>query len=273
MTGRNFSSTLLILQGLSKYFEGLKAVEDVYMEVKECSITSLIGPNGAGKTTIFNLISGLLEPTSGMIFYRKNLITGLPPTLIARMGIGRTFQEPRVFEHLYVLENILVGFQNQKGERIHHALLRTKKALQQEKTNRERAMEILEFVGLSDRSDDLAKNLSHGQQRFLSIGRVLASDPDLLLMDEPTVGLDREEIHRLIDLLTRLVKSEKKTLLLIEHNMDVVMNISDEIHLLVEGKRIIHGKPEDIKGNPRLIEAFLGVPFSGDLKKGEIPCS
>ena len=264
MIEENPSPTLLTLQGLTKFFGGLRAVEDVYMEVRECSITSLIGPNGAGKTTIFNLISGLLQPTSGVVFYRNKVMNGLSPTLIARSGIGRTFQEPRVFDHLSVLENILVGFQNQKGEKVHHALLKTKGALQQEKANRERSKEILEFVGLSDRSSDLAKNLSHGQQRFLSFARVLASDPDLLLMDEPTVGLHREEIHRLIELLTRLVKNQKRTILLIEHNMDVVMNISDEIHLLVEGKRIVHGRPEDIKGNPRLVEAFLGVPFSGN---------
>jgi ABC-type branched-subunit amino acid transport system ATPase component len=264
MTEENLSPALLTLQGLTKSFGGLRAVEDVYIEVRECSITSLIGPNGAGKTTIFNLISGLLQPTSGMIFYRNKLMNGLSPTLIARSGIGRTFQEPRVFDHLSVLENILVGFQNQKGEKVHHALLKTKGALQQENANRERSREILQFVGLSDRSGDLAKNLSHGQQRFLSFGRVLASNPNLLLMDEPTVGLHREEIHRLIELLTRLVKDQKRTILLIEHNMDVVMNISDEIHLLVEGKRIVHGRPEDIKGNPRLVEAFLGVPFSGN---------
>jgi ABC-type branched-subunit amino acid transport system ATPase component len=273
MTAEGHSAPILAIHGLTKHFGGLKAVEDVYLEVAECSITSLIGPNGAGKTTVFNLISGLLQPTSGRISYRRKLITGLSPTQIARAGIGRTFQEPRAFGRLSVLENILIGFQNQKGERVHGALLRTRRSLQQEAENRQRAVQLLEFVGLSERSTDLAHNLSHGQQRFLSIGRVLASDPDLLLMDEPTVGLHREEIRRLIDLLVHLVQSQKRTILLIEHNMDVVMSISDEIHVLVEGKRIIHGQPEDIKGNPKLIEAFLGTTISRNLQTGAVQCS
>ncbi|MDI6762327.1 MAG: ABC transporter ATP-binding protein [Thermodesulfobacteriota bacterium] len=265
--------SVLVIQGLTKYFGGLKAVDNVYMEAAECSITSLIGPNGAGKTTIFNLITGLLQPTSGKIYYKNQSILALPPTTIARIGIGRTFQEPRVFNRLSVLENILIGFPSQKGERVHHALLRTKAAFEEEKKNKEKAIEILEFVGLADRGSDLAQDLSHGQQRFLSVARVLASNPDLLLMDEPTVGLHREEIVRLIDLMIRLVKSQRRTILLVEHNMDVVMNISDEIHLLVEGHGIAHGKPEDIKANPKLVEAFLGTSLSGNRKKGEVLCT
>jgi ABC-type branched-subunit amino acid transport system ATPase component len=268
-----YFSHILEIQGLTKFFGGLKAVDNVYIEVQECSITSLIGPNGAGKTTIFNLISGLNQPTSGNIFYRGRPITGLSPTFIAGQGIGRTFQEPRVFNGISVLENIMVGFPNQRGEKIHHALLRTRKTVEEEKQNRERAMEILDFVGLRHRSNDLAQNLSHGQQRFLSIGRILANDSDLLLLDEPTVGLHREEIQRLIDLFLKLVKNQKRTILLIEHNMDVVMNISHEIFLLVEGHEIAHGSPEVIKGNEKLLEAFLGATLSESLRKGESVCN
>ncbi len=273
MTAEGPSAPILSVAGLTKTFGGLRAVDDVDLEVAECSITSLIGPNGAGKTTVFNLISGLLRPTSGEVSYRKRRITGLSPTQIARAGIGRTFQEPRAFGRLSVLENILLGFQNQKGERVHHALLRTRGSLQQERENREKAMQILEFVGLLERSTELAQNLSHGQQRFLSIGRVLAGDPDLLLLDEPTVGLHREEIRRLIDLLTDLVQNRKRTALLIEHNMDVVMNISAEIHVLVEGKRFVHGRPDEIKENPKIVEAFLGTTVSRNLETGRVQCS
>jgi ABC-type branched-subunit amino acid transport system ATPase component len=268
-----FSDPILRIAGLTKAFGGMKAVDDVHLDVAGPSITSLIGPNGAGKTAVFNLISGLLQPTSGEVSYRKRLITGLPPTQIARAGIGRTFQEPRAFGRLSVLENILLGFQNQKGERVHHALLKTRGSVKQERENREKAMELVEFVGLSGRSKDLAQSLSHGQQRFLSIGRVLASGPDLLLLDEPTVGLHREEISRLIDLLVDLVENQKRTVLLIEHNMDVVMNISKEIHVLVEGKKFVHGTPDEIKENPRIVEAFLGTTIPRNLQTGGAQCS
>jgi ABC-type branched-subunit amino acid transport system ATPase component len=273
MTAPALSDPILHITGLTKAFGGLKAVDDVHLDVAACSITSLIGPNGAGKTTVFNLITGLLQPTSGEVLYRGRKITGWPPTQVARAGIGRTFQEPRAFGRLSVLENILLGFQKQKGERVHHALLRTRSSLKQETENREKAMQTLQFVGLAERSTDLAQNLSHGQQRFLSIGRVLASDPDLLLLDEPTVGLHREEVNRLIDLLADLVHTQKRTVLLIEHNMDVVMTISTEIHVLVEGKRFVHGRPDEIKENPRIIEAFLGTTVSKALQTGGAPCN
>ena len=273
MTAQALSDPILHITGLTKAFGGLKAVDDVHLDVAACSITSLIGPNGAGKTTVFNLITGLLQPTSGEVLYRGRKITGLPPTRVARAGIGRTFQEPRAFGRLSVLDNVLLGFQNQKGERVYHALLRTRGSLKQEKENLEKAMQTLQFVGLAERSTDLAQNLSHGQQRFLSIGRVLASDPDLLLLDEPTVGLHREEVNRLIDLLADLVHTQKRTVLLIEHNMDVVMTISQEIHVLVEGKRFVHGRPDEIKENPRIIEAFLGTTVSRDVQTGGAPCN
>ena len=263
---------ILEVRGLSKYFGGLKAVDDFHLEVQVGSITSLIGPNGAGKTTVFNLITGLVQPTSGEILYRNRPIKGLNPTRIARIGIGRTFQEPRAFSRISVLENIMVGFPNQKGERIQHAMLGTRKAAEQEKKNREKAVEILEFVGLADRSGDLAQDLSHGQQRFLSVGRVLANNPDLLLMDEPTVGLHRDEIRRLIELLIHLVRNDKRTILLIEHNMDVVMRISDQIHLLVEGHNVASGQPDNIKANQRVVEAFLGASFSQSADEGEASC-
>lgn len=243
---------------LSKHFDGLKAVDEVSFQVLPRTITSLIGPNGAGKTTIFNVISGLLPATAGEVYYSGNKIDGEPPQKIARLGLGRTFQEPRLFNHMSVLENVQVGFPNQSGERLLAALLRTSKLKREEAENREKAMEILKFVGLADRAHELAENLAYGQQRFLSVARVLATNPELLLMDEPTVGLHPEEIHRLMELLTRTVQERSQTILLIEHNMDVVMASSHWVCLLVEGRIVAAGTADEIKEHPKLWEAYLG---------------
>ena len=250
---------VLKVQNLSKHFGGLKAVDGVSFQVLPRSITSLIGPNGAGKTTIFNMISGLLPASAGEIYYNGNNIEGQPPQKIARLGLGRTFQEPRLFNHMSVLENVLVGFPDQSGEKFLATLLRTGKLKREEAENREKAMEILKFVGLADRAHELAENLAYGQQRFLSVARVLATNPDLLLMDEPTVGLHPEEIRRLMELIARTVRERGQAILLVEHNMDVVMAISHWVFLLVEGSIVAQGTPEQMKNNPALWEAYLGV--------------
>lgn len=251
--------SLLAVERLSKHFDGLKAVDDVSFEVAEKTITSLIGPNGAGKTTIFNLINGLLPASAGQVRYKGDRIDMLAAQKIAQLGLGRAFQEPRVFGHMTVLENVLVGITHQRGERLLAALYPWGKARREEKENREKAREILVFMELADKADELAENLSYGQQRFLSVARLLAMEPEILLMDEPTVGLHPEEISKLMGLLRADVKDKGRTILLVEHNMDVVMMVSDKIILLVEGSIVAQGTPAQMRNNSALWEAYLGV--------------
>ncbi len=249
---------VLETRGVSRWFAGLRAVDDVSLSVAEGKITSLIGPNGAGKTTLFNLVSGLLRPSAGDIFYRGRSIHRLPPHRVAHLGLGRAFQEPRVFPALTVLDTIRVALPGQTGEHWAAALLGGARLRREEEHTLRRGREILNFVGLADREDELARNLSFGQQRFLAIGRLLAMGADLLLMDEPTVGLHGEEIRRLVTLLRHLVREQGKTLLLIEHNMDVVMELSDQVMLLVEGRIVASGPPAAIREDPTLVRAYLG---------------
>ena len=253
---------ILQVDGLTRRFGGLNAVDNACFSVEPQTITSLIGPNGAGKTTVFNLISGLLAPTSGSVKLRGKVISNLLPQTICHLGLGRTFQEPRVFGAMTVLENVMVGRRRQKGESLIPALLRTPQVLRDEQQNLERAMEILRFVGLDGRPGDLAQTLSYGQQRFLSIARVLAAEPEVLLLDEPTVGLHPEEIKRLMKLIVDMVKERLRTVLLIEHNMDVVMGLSDWVILLVQGTVVASGPPDEIKKNKTLLEAYLGASYS-----------
>ncbi|MEE8448843.1 MAG: ABC transporter ATP-binding protein [Thermodesulfobacteriota bacterium] len=251
--------SLLTVEHLSKHFDGLKAVDDVSFEVVGKTITSLIGPNGAGKTTIFNMINGLLPASGGQVRYKGDRIDTLAAQKIARLGLGRAFQEPRVFGHMTVLENVLVGITQPSGEGVLAALFPWGKLKRQEKENQASAWHILEFVELADKAGELAKNLSYGQQRFLSVARVLAMEPEILLMDEPTVGLHPEEVSKLMGLLRADIQQKGRTILLVEHNMDVVMMVSDKIILLVEGRIIAQGTPAQMKNNPALWEAYLGV--------------
>ena len=250
-------SVILDVASVSKRFGGLVAVDNATFTVDEHSITSLIGPNGAGKTTAFNIISGFLKPDGGKISFRGRSIEGRQPHEIARLGMARTFQDPRVFPEMSVLDNVIVGVR-QKGEQPLWALLGGREVDAQRRAARERAERILASVGLGDRAGERASGLSFGEQRFLSIARALVGDPDIILLDEPTVGLDRTSFRKLVDLMTRLVTEENKTVLLIEHNMDVVMSISAKVVLMVQGGVVACGTSQEIRGHRSMVEAYLG---------------
>jgi branched-chain amino acid transport system ATP-binding protein len=253
--------TILEVSGISHAFGGVRAVSDVSFTVPRGRITSLIGPNGAGKTTIFNVISGFLKAQSGWISLDGRRIENWAPHRIALSGIGRTFQSPRVFAEMSVLENVVVGLR-QKGERPLWALLRTPSVRTERTEINERAESMLAIVGLADRRHDMASTLSFGEQRFLSIARALIANPVLVLMDEPTVGLDHAALKNLLDIMARLVAERKTTLLLIEHHMETVMMASDKITLLVQGTVVGEGTPAEIKTNRAMIEAYLGQKYA-----------
>jgi len=249
---------ILELEGISKNFGGLRAVSDVSFAARDCEITSLIGPNGAGKTTVFNLVSGFLPTDTGIIRFRGDAIQTLPPFSIALRGIARTFQDPRVFPEMTVFENVMVGIR-QRGERPLWAMLRGGQVNAELRAARERTEAILRTVGLIDRAREVARDLSFGEQRFLSIARSLVGDPRLILMDEPTVGLDRTSFGKLLDLMNLLVERDRKALLVIEHNMDVVMSVSANVVLMVQGTVVASGVPEEIRQNRSMVEAYLGT--------------
>jgi ABC-type branched-subunit amino acid transport system ATPase component len=241
-------------------YGGVKALNGVSLAVAQGQITSLIGPNGAGKTTLFNVVSGLLRPARGSVRFQGRELVGLPPHAVARLGIGRGFQDPRVFRNLSALDNVLAGIVQPATENPLRALVGLDRA--QRAAAAKRARELLGFVGLAVRAREPAWALSYGEQRFLSLARTLATPASLLLLDEPTVGLDSDSIDKLLALLRRMVEEEGRTVLLVEHNMDVVMGISDQIVLLVEGKEVAAGTAAEISQNPLVLEAYLGVRFA-----------
>jgi branched-chain amino acid transport system ATP-binding protein len=251
----------LELDHVSRNFGGIIAVDDVSFDVVPESITSLVGPNGAGKTTIFNLISGLLPMSSGAIRFRGRNVSGLAAHAIARLGIGRTFQDPRIFYEMTVLEHVTFGFRL-KGEAPLRALLRDPAMRAEWRDAEDKSLALLAEIGLRDKADEMAQDLSFGEQRFLSIARTLASDPQLVLLDEPTVGLDRDAIKELSRIVTEMVRKRGKTVLIVEHNLDVVLSLSDQIHLLVGGKLALSGKPDEIKRHPTMIEAYMGTKYA-----------
>ncbi len=248
---------ILQVEDISQSFGGLRAVDKASFSANDTEITSLIGPNGAGKTTIFNIITGFLPCESGKIVFRGQSVRELKPFEIARRGIARTFQDPRVFPEMTVLENVIVGIR-QRGERPLWALLRGGRVDAEWRRARARSEAILSTVGLIDRANDLARDLSFGEQRFLSIARSLVGDPAIIMMDEPTVGLDRGTSAKLLELMTRLVEVERKALLVIEHNMDVVMSVSAKVVLLVQGAVVASGTPAEIRRNRSMVDAYLG---------------
>jgi ABC-type branched-subunit amino acid transport system ATPase component len=251
-------NTIVELKNLTKSFGGVKAVDNVSMDFEKSKITALIGPNGAGKTTIFNIINGFIKPDKGQVLFEGKDITGLPPYKIAKKGIGRLFQDIRIFNKLTVLENVLVAIEGQSGENFSNAIFHRKKLIKEEKENIEKAKELLDFVKLSDKKDVFAENLSYGQQKLLSIARILAQDSKVLLLDEPTAGVNPVLIDSIIEVIKKLPEKEK-TIILIEHNINVVLEISDWVFLLDEGRVASFGLPDEVLSDPVTREVYLGV--------------
>jgi len=246
------------LLDVNKNFGGLAAVRNVSFAVVPRKITSLIGPNGAGKTTIFNLISGHLLPDQGQILFKGQEITAWPPHRIAGLGITRTFQDLRLFQKMTVLHNILVGFQNRKGEHLTRALLGGPSLKAEEKADLQKAHDLLRLVELEKKAEELVENLSYGEQKLLSLARVLATDAELLMLDEPASGLPLGEVDRMMALIQSLVK-QGKTVFIVEHNMEAVMGLSDRVIVLNFGEKIAEGTPAEIQKNPEVIKVYLGI--------------
>jgi ABC-type branched-subunit amino acid transport system ATPase component len=248
---------LLSLQGATKKFGGLTAVDNVTFDVDAGSIISLIGPNGAGKSTVFNLITGIYAPTAGTIVFDGRSIGGLKPHVVASLGILRTFQNIRLFSHMTVLDNVLVGRHARMRATPWDCAFRTPFARSEEKSATESAMAILDWIGLARFTTEWARNLPYGMQRRLEIARALASEPKLLLLDEPAAGTNPAEKVGLMKLV-QAIRDRGVTVLLIEHDMKLVMGISDYVHVLDYGEEIAHGKPDVVRHDHRVIEAYLG---------------
>lgn len=243
---------------LVKSFGGLRAVDGVSLSFEAGKVTGLVGPNGAGKTTLFHLICGALKPDSGEVLYRGRPIQGLPPWVIAQMGIGRLFQDVRVFPKLTVLENVLVAQAHQRGERVAAALFARPAVRREERAATAAALDLLDFVGLADYAGQPAEALSYGQQKLLAIARLLGAGADVLLLDEPTAGVSPTLIHRLLEVIRGLA-GQGCTVVLIEHNMNVVLDVADWVYFLSEGNVAAFGLPIEVLGDSSVRAAYLGL--------------
>jgi branched-chain amino acid ABC transporter ATP-binding protein len=254
--------SLLEVKGLTKNFGGLSAVSNVSLKAEKGELIGLIGPNGAGKTTFFNLLTGVYVPTEGTIELEtengKTLLNGIAPNKITELGLARTFQNIRLFKDLTVLENVMVAMHAHKGNSLFSSLFRTKAYYETEKMMKEEALELLKIFNLESFAHDKAKNLAYGQQRELEIVRALATKPKILFLDEPAAGMNPQETANLTKLIAQIQEQFGLTVVLIEHDMSLVMEICQRLYVLEYGRLLAHGTPEEIKKNPDVIRAYLG---------------
>jgi branched-chain amino acid transport system ATP-binding protein len=253
------SDDLLVARSVTKVFGGLVAVSDVDFSIPRLSIVSIIGPNGAGKTTFFNMLTGLYKPTTGIIAFDGKSITDERPDRITALGVARTFQNIRLFATMTALENVMVGEHARLHAGLFGSLLRLPRQRREEREAREKALAMLDYVGLRrEVADQLAINLAYGDQRRVEIARALASDPKLLLLDEPTAGMNPQESGRLTDFMRQIRDERDLTILLIEHDMKVVMGVSERVTVLDHGEKIAEGDPQSVREDKRVVEAYLG---------------
>lgn len=248
----------LTADNISVRFGGLVAVKDVDFTIPEGGIVSLIGPNGAGKTTFFNVLTGLYKPTTGRVHLGSEDITALPPHIIAARGMGRTFQNIRLFGLMTSVENVMVAQHSHLHSGVFGTVIKTRRQRREEREGREMAHELLEFVGIKGKDNEYARNLSYGDQRRLEVARALALKPRVLLLDEPTAGMNPQESARFVDFVHRVRDERGVSILLIEHDMSVVMKVSERVTVLDRGEKIAEGSPDQIKADTRVIEAYLG---------------